>query len=135
MQPLTPREQRISEDRCTCDGVSALANRCGICGKLTTRTSPLDNFQGVPPGTDITTSYEWRFRDPGFIALWERWWKAREAWGTARLSVPFDQAGPDMLYNPAPALIKDPKHAALAQEFLDARRAYLDDVKRRSDPS
>lgn len=105
-----------------------------LCGPKGERLGPRPLNPEPEPGVDITTSYEGRFRDPLFIQIWTRWWGAREAWSMARLCVPFDQGGPDMLYDPVPELIKKPYYAAQAQEFQLARRAYLDDVKRRSDP-
>ncbi len=81
------------------------------------------------PGVDIKRSYSWRFRDPGFLAIWDRWWKARDGWDKAWKDIPFPQI-PD-LYAPDPALIQDPARRAAAQEFLDARTAYHAEIDRR----
>ena len=86
------------------------------------------------PGEDITTSYQWRFRDPIFVAAWDRWSKARDAWRRARERTPFNEGGPNMLYNPDPSKITNTDDAALAQEFLDARVAYTADLDKRTNP-
>lgn len=82
-------------------------------------------FQGL---TNTALLQRWphsfRFRDPDFVKIWRRWQAARAAWETAWWQCPMgtlrhfrDEDCPD--------------HPA-AREFVAARRAYLDDLTRRS---
>lgn len=88
------------------------------------------------PGQDITRSYEWRFRDPGFVTIWSRWQKAREAWRKAWWRLQVDEGGPDNIYDPdVSRIVRSPADVrAAAQEFLDARTAYKAEVARRDQP-
>lgn len=82
-----------------------------------------------------TLSWEWRFRDFAFITVWDRWWKARHVWGKAWERLSFSYGGPDSRYNPDPSTIPDEALRASAQEFLDARVAYLAEIARRDQTS
>lgn len=78
--------------------------------------------------------YEYRFRDPAFLAIWERWQKARAAWGKAWESLDFSQGGPSSRFNPEPDKITSERHRPIAAEFIEARVAYLafvDDLLKR----
>lgn len=84
------------------------------------------------PHEDVTRSYQWRFRDPSFVTIWQRWQDARADWRKLREStLPFHEGGPDAFYDPVPERITDEKHRAAAQEFQDARTAYHVEVGRR----
>ncbi len=97
------------------------------------RYEPKSQNPQPEPGEDVTRSYQWRFRDVGFIKVWTRWWNARNAWAKAWEHLDFSLGGPDSRYNPDPSLIPDPTQRAAAQEFLDARAAYKADLARRTD--
>ncbi len=93
--------------------------------------TPVSQNPMPEPHEDVTRSYQWRFRDPNFIAIWSRWWDARTKWSKAWESLDFKLGGPDSRYNPDPTKIPDETQRAAAQEFLDARMAYLAEIKRR----
>jgi len=88
------------------------------------------------PGQDMTLSYFWRFRDPNFIAIWQRWMRARDGWRRAELRTAIRDGaalcaadGPlAELMTHSPADVR-----AAAVEFQDARRAYLDELARRTE--
>ena len=99
----------------------------------------------VPDGVDVTTSWEWRFRDPVFDAVWTRWTRARHAWRVAWEGVgdpfcdrrhvpglPFNEGGPDSRYNPDPSKITNEKIRAAAVEYQAAREAYHAQIAQRS---
>lgn len=75
-------------------------------------------------------SLENRFRSPKFLAIWQRWQDARNAWNKVSTHVPFKEMGES--YNPTVDKIRDPNQRASAQEFLDARQAYKEELQRRS---
>lgn len=71
------------------------------------------------------TDYENRFRDPEFLAVWQRWQDSRNSWRKACENTPFECFTPEHgVYDPDPALMPDEAKRAMAQEFLDARTAY-----------
>lgn len=71
------------------------------------------------------TDYENRFRDPEFIAVWDRWQKARAAWDKCWRGIPFKCFTEDHdVYTPDPALMPEGVQRSAAQEYLDARTAY-----------
>ena len=92
----------------------------------------------VPADVDVTTSYEWRFHDPAFDAVWTRWTRARFAWNRAwegtgdpfvhgssyRPGLPFNEGGDDNRYNPDPSKITSAHIRAAAVEYIAAREAY-----------
>lgn len=68
--------------------------------------------------------HAFRFRDPDFDRIWTRWQEARRAWRLAWWSCPVG----------TPPFFKDeecPDHP-VAREFVEARRAYLEDLADRS---
>lgn len=75
-------------------------------------------------------SFENRFRDPAFVAVWDRWQKARAEWRKAWWFAPM----PTDPYNPVPADIAESwayqkgrervSVRSAAQEYLDARVSY-----------
>jgi len=68
--------------------------------------------------------YENRFRDPAFLAVWDRWQKARTAWREAAKHVACHLfQPPHESWNPDLALMPERAHGA-AREFLEARVAY-----------
>jgi hypothetical protein len=76
-------------------------------------------------GDGEDTSYENRFRDPEFLAVWERWQKARHAWDKCWKNLPFKCFTEDNdVYTPDPARIPEGTQRTTAQEYLDARAAY-----------
>ncbi len=69
--------------------------------------------------------FENRFRDPAFVAVWDRWQKARAAWDKAGRDLPFACFTEEHnVYCPDPERMPDAGSKAAAQEFLDARTAY-----------
>ncbi len=72
----------------------------------------------------MTTSYEERFNDPAFVEIWNRWQKARHAWGKAWETLDFAHGGSNSRYDPEPLKIPNLEQRAVAQEFIDARAAY-----------
>jgi hypothetical protein len=85
------------------------------------------------PHEDVTRSFQWRFRDPNFVTIWQRWQVARAAWEKAWWKVVMGEGGPDNVYDPDPTLMpKSPEAVRLAaQEFIEARRAYIQEINRR----
>jgi hypothetical protein len=77
-----------------------------------------------------TDAYENRFRDPAHVAIWTRWQNARAMWRKAWWGIEWGQGGKDSIYNPDPSLIKDVAKQAEAQEYQEARTAYLIELKR-----
>jgi negative regulator of sigma E activity len=69
------------------------------------------------------TTYEYRFRDPEFVAVWKRWQDARSTWRKAFEKVDFKalMAG---VAEPDVSLIPEGPGRAAAVEFLAARVAY-----------
>jgi hypothetical protein len=69
------------------------------------------------------TSYEERFRDPEFVAVWKRWQDARSTWRKAFETVDFKalKAG---VAEPDVTLIPEGTERVAAVEFLAARVAY-----------
>ena len=69
--------------------------------------------------------YEYRFHNPEWLSIWERWCKARNQW---RKSWWFTNVGELTeeyhIYNPNSKLISNPALKADAEEFLAAREAY-----------
>lgn len=68
--------------------------------------------------------HEDRFKDPEFIAVWERWQKARNNWREVSKKVECSLfAPPYETFRPNPDLL--PEHAKpAAVEFLEARTTY-----------
>jgi hypothetical protein len=92
---------------------------------------PVSQNPQPEPHEDVTRSWQWRFRDPNWETIWSRWWKARYTWAKDWESLDFAFGGPDARFNPDPSKIPDEQQRASAQEFLDARVAYLAEVNRR----
>ena len=75
--------------------------------------------------------YENRFRDPEFVAVWERWQKARDAWRRAT----YGGGGKGWftqergVYDPDPDRMPDEKTKAAAREYLDSRALYCREVQ------
>lgn len=72
------------------------------------------------------TTYENRFRDPEFVAIWERWQEARDAWRklTDGGGAPGWFTQEHDLYDPDPSRLPEGPKRAVAREYLDARVAY-----------
>ncbi len=51
--------------------------------------TPVSQNPMPEPHEDVTRSYQWRFRDPNFIAIWSRWWDARTKWSKAVPKPPY----------------------------------------------
>jgi hypothetical protein len=86
------------------------------------------------PGTDLTRSHQWRFRDPQFVLVWQRWCHARNEWRRAWWNMRISEGGADSIYDPNPALITDASVREAAIEFTTARAIYLADLARRDQP-
>lgn len=97
------------------------------------RYEPRSQNPQPEPGVDITRSYEWRFRDPGFVTIWSRWQKAREAWRKAWWFMHMRDGGLDPIYDPdLTCMTRSPEHVKkAAQEFLEARVDYLAEIRKR----
>lgn len=81
--------------------------------------------------------WTWRFRDPTFIAGWERWNKAMREWERAWWECETKNPGAAR-YQPIPELLPEQSRKgtpirAIATEYLAARIAYLADHKARQD--
>lgn len=75
-----------------------------------------------------TDAWENRFRDPAWVAIWQRWHTAMHAWEKAWWALRLREGGPRSVSDPDPRLITDPVIRAAAQEFQDARTAYRAEV-------
>ncbi len=68
-------------------------------------------------------SYENRFREPNFITVNERWWKARHAWRRIIGSVPVSMDP----YDPDPSKLEGDARV-VATEYNAARDAYMHSI-------
>lgn len=72
---------------------------------------------------DLADYYNLRWHDPFWLSAWERWNKARHEWSRTWPYVGFKFI--PSIYEPDPNLIPEPVHAAVALEYVEARKAYL----------
>jgi hypothetical protein len=72
----------------------------------------------------LATHWNLRWHDPFWLAAWQRWQDARNAWARVWPCMDFKFIKPS-IFEPDPSIIPEPTQAAAALEYMEARKAYL----------